>query len=466
MFRAAFDAVKLGVKTKVGEAVVKVAEKAASDVGKFVEKEGEEALQYIEEKMADEVEQVRQLVNPEGTIVPLTIAPTDVPTLYTNALVLRSNEIGVSNVVTTTDSRNKRYHQRKLTDREMSQALVPYKGPMTRAQRKRLQEAKLKAKRTQSELASLYQQNFAIAALNSQFILKKFSNRKMGKGSKYVTRRGVKRMIAERAAYEGKYTFIGQMFDIYMGYAPAGVPSIRYGYCERGSFILVTRNTLVAWNNIVDNNTIDKTTGHNETDNYAYRYKKGKINWIFHNPVNEKVRAKLWWVRCKQNCSSSFDASVLWTQEYNQKKDVATAINHENDFMDYPTKYKEFNDYWEIVDKQKVVFAPGQTLTWKTKIRVPGPVKLQDMTADVNQAGFTYALMWELAGVPTHQNDAGVQTDKVSYSPAALDVIGHISCEGARTTSTGALHNVLNGLGPVTSAKAQVATAGQDYVTT
>ena len=284
------------------------------------------------------------------------------------------------------------------------------------------------------------------------------------KMSDYVTRRGVKRMIGEHAQFVDKYTHIQDQGGVYLGYVTGGnIPTVRYGYVERGNMIFGSKTEWEAWATIVNNNSPTKTAGHNESVNYKYRTRRRKYTFLFHNPVNEVVRATFGWIKCKEDGATTHTPAIVWPLEYAQKVDVSGTAFDTN-FLEYPTKYKIFNDYFEILDKVKVLFQPGQTMKWKTKCR-PSILSETDAPDEAHRQAHTYFLMWELKGVPTHQNGGGTQTNQVSYSPAALDCIYHESLEMARTSAAGDLIHVQSNLPEVTAGKSQVDTGAFDYAT-
>lgn len=290
---------------------------------------------------------------------------------------------------------------------------------------------------------------------------RRFKNRyRMNKRRRYCTKKGVKMLINKMAAFDSKFTKLKVVDSEYWGYVVAGVPTIRYGYVERGFLAFSDLAAINAALAVVDANSVAKTGGYNEANNYRYCFKKFSIKILMHNPITEDVIATFWW--CKVKDSWIYDPVTLWEGEYTQKVDSAISGAFNRQFSTSPTEYKEWNNYYEIGEKFKTVFKPGETKTMRLDHK-GFYHQVNDSSNENYQVGKTHVLMWQLHGVPSHENTGGAQTDNVTFSPAALDIIYTYNREAARSSSVGKLENTTNNLPSITSGYSLNDVAGQVY---
>lgn len=256
--------------------------------------------------------------------------------------------------------------------------------------------------------------------------------RKMGRkrkrsSRKYCTKRSVKALIARDQAMSN-YNRMISAGGLYYGSL-----TFESGKVKRFARTVFSRTALEGTDYgtgrvdlLIDDDISAKTDVIKE--NTRYRFKKLRCKWLFHNPMNETVRATFWWLVASEDGDNG--PLTWWTLGHTADKNTGTEAFDTN-FHSYPTLYPAVRQHHRILKKFTTVFRPGETKTLFTKGRPFQYNKEEGYHEYVK--GITHTLMTELKGVPTHQHDSmGVQTSAVNYSQAALDMIYEISVEGAR----------------------------------
>lgn len=161
---------------------------------------------------------------------------------------------------------------------------------------------------------------------------------------------------------------------------------------------------------------------------------KLRHDWDLHNPMTEDVIATFWLIETE--CTTDIDPYDMWVYEWGQMREVAISTpilaaeytSHAQDFFTYPTEFPEWKRYFRIKKKWKTVFKPGDN---KKLIFKHAPIRYVTNENDIDAATFvkgkSYFLMYELRGIPTHQNTGGSlatsNVNNLSYSPGALDCV-------------------------------------------
>lgn len=269
--------------------------------------------------------------------------------------------------------------------------------------------------------------------------------KKRSKSSKYVTKRGVKRIIKNYTTLVGDIEYVRQaslfVRTAYLtaptggGFSPIGVGDLQFGKRAITSWTWDHRN---AW--------FDQATSYRERlqalipqppfggmdqlpkeDVQTVTKGKGYVEFQIHNPMNEIVQANFWWLMYKEDVSNS--PEFIWSSAYSQRQPLSSAtvvIPFEEAFFDYPSKYEEFNKYFKIKKKFVMVFQPGETK--KLKLTLPkNRLSEVDVPNETYLGGITHNLMVEIMGVPTGDVSGGppavYQPGAINFTPASLELI-------------------------------------------
>lgn len=256
--------------------------------------------------------------------------------------------------------------------------------------------------------------------------------------SKYVTKRGVKRMLKNYATLIGDIEFTRQSSifirtasDGGSGVNPIGTTTLVYGHRAITSWVFDNRN---AWfdnsfsyrerlQNIIPQPTFGGAEQLPSEDAQIVSHDKVFIEFMIHNPMNEVVNANMWWIRAKQDVNIS--PETLWKAEYDETRPASgVVVRWDEAFFDYPTRHKAFQKYYEIREKYSTVFQPGETK--KLKLTMP-KAKLCEMDLEGQEAyinNITHWLMMEIYGVPTGSVVADTyQPGVINYTPASLEML-------------------------------------------
>lgn len=282
--------------------------------------------------------------------------------------------------------------------------------------------------------------------------------RRFRKRRKTITKRGAKN-IAARVMGMSPYQKFTNISKSYFGDTSGSAPAPAYGRIVRSELIHFYENQIT---NTTDgtqklDSLISSKPGLNTvaTNNYKYSFRKIVYNMELHSCVNEMFEATFWWLMATDESDTVNDSPLnLWKAEYVDKNQdlINASTDFDADWTTYPTMYKAFNDQWKIVKKYKTVFNPGQTKKLRLK-GMPFIYKNADNPSGSPyiRKGKTMVLLYQLKGVPTHQNASGTQTTDVNLTPAALDVIIVKRFEIARSVYTDGVYAMSNNLPTVTA---------------
>ncbi len=276
--------------------------------------------------------------------------------------------------------------------------------------------------------------------------------RRRAKSSGYVTKRGVKQMINRYGALAGTYNKHVHSQDVYLGNSAAGVPTETYGEVYRNSIETLKQADIAALRDgFFEKLTALPTTGgagEPSLESLALIVKNMRYKFCFHNPMNEMVRATFWWL--KTQSPNSVAPDTLWNNSYIARR-IDTTTWAQN-FETFPTEFDEFNQFYKIMKKTKAIFHPGETKMLYTKARGFRWVEEDEQTSTY-QPPYSYFLLVELKGVPTHQNDnAGTQSTEINYTPVALDCIWNRVIVGGLASTVGSQVDYDNTRGTVSAA--------------
>lgn len=268
------------------------------------------------------------------------------------------------------------------------------------------------------------------------------ARRRRFKKKKYVTKRGVKAMLGAHSKVCAPYNSWSRTLGYNLGLAVA-VSSGAYGIIYRGVMggLLSSRDDMHTLRDFFEKYRTDTTTDDVgdptpgiDIGNYAMHLRKRRYTVEMHNPMNEKVRAKFWLVKCLQETGNT--PLTLWTNEYDQAYYddgvPANAPDMTKDPITYPTQFKEWNANYKIVKKWQTIFGAGDVA--QIKFKLPAcTFRGDDFATDplhirLNR-NITFFFMYELKGVPTHSSTG--TTTNVNWTPAGLDAIMIHSLEGA-----------------------------------
>lgn len=263
------------------------------------------------------------------------------------------------------------------------------------------------------------------------------SKRKRG-SSKYVTKRGVKRIIKDTVALIGDCEFIRQS-SLFIRTAndgagnvdPIGTGALLYGkraifswtWDNRNAWFVGTDSYQDRIKKIVSYPTPGGADAPPSDTVYLLSHGKIFLEFHIHNPMNEVVQATFWWLKCVDD--TNLAPEETWKTMYENRDALSgVAIPWDAAFFDYPTKYDHFNDHWEIKKKFQVTFQPGETK--KLTLTIP-KAKLAEVDVDATNAyikNITHNLMCEIMGVPTGQVTAGNYVpNTINFTPASLELI-------------------------------------------
>lgn len=292
-------------------------------------------------------------------------------------------------------------------------------------------------------------------------------NRRRGrfrKRRKLVTKRGVKAITSRMqgmSPYQ-EFTHLSKTYfgdTQFVGNPAVEVPNPTYGNIVRGNIGFWWQSDISS--NVHGYTKLDEILASKPTlnaatsNNYKYSIKKFSVTLELHSCVNEMFEATFWWCLCKQNdTDAGLWPKALWKDEYVDRNEdtVNAATDFDKDWTTYPTKYKQFNENWKIMKKYKTTFLPGQTKKLKLKGRsFIYKVADNDDNLQYSHAGMTQVLLYQLKGVPTHQNDGVDQTTDVNLTPAALDVLVTRKHMMARSMLTDGIYSTTNSLPAITS---------------
>lgn len=287
------------------------------------------------------------------------------------------------------------------------------------------------------------------------------------KRRKLASKTYVKRAIGIRAGMDGPQfkTLTG---STYVGNVSGTTPTPLYGKIHRQDIVFFTRLTTLNHMSQADSMFQAKNplTG-NLPDQFKYMFKKLRFKFELHNPMNEVVKAKIWWIKYKQD--SAEEPVGEWKVNYEREDEPnASPVAFDENIFEYPTRHHEWTKTFKIVKKYETIFRPGETK--KLSCRGMGfNVHRNDInhpTSESNRKHGSHALMFELCGVPTHQHDTTAnpaQTNAINYSPAALDMIWSYSFLVYRSGSANGLHYSVNDRDTVSRAQSMTNVQAQDY---
>lgn len=290
--------------------------------------------------------------------------------------------------------------------------------------------------------------------------------RRRRRKKKYATKRGVKQMMAKYGNVLASGIRYEAQLKQYMGDHSGGIPTPTYGQVVRGELGFYDNSSNESHvgkgylQTYFDNFTqLAPLTGgaqQPQTDQVQYRVTKARVKMWLHSCMNEDVHANFWLLRTLDNHSNN--PTSRWQTAYESLGPATGDVAFANNFMTYPTRYKEFTRTFKIVKKWKAKFSPGATRT--LNFSLPGFTWNDAEDNEIaHTAGQTMFLMYELKGVPTHQNDGGdpgTQTFNINYTPAALDCVYHVTLKGAVSSSNYKTTNSRSQLQTVTAAVSQI----------
>lgn len=267
---------------------------------------------------------------------------------------------------------------------------------------------------------------------------KKSSKRyRSSKRRKYATKRSVMALIKRGPSI---YFKRGQadMLSQYMGHTNSMTPTQpnpKFGQKVTGVYTWWTEANITSSHaSALARMPAAGPTGPIPDDKVKLWITKLRHEWDLYNPMSEDVIAKFWLIGLKKDTSET--PRSLWIKEWGQMREVAISNPptdaeydaFEKDFFTFPTEFKEWKNYFFIQKKWETLFKPGDNKKLKFKQKPITHVPNEDDLAGHQYLPYkTYFLMWELRGIPTHQNEsnslATQDVTKLSYSPAALDAV-------------------------------------------
>lgn len=253
---------------------------------------------------------------------------------------------------------------------------------------------------------------------------RRYKRRRKGKR---VTKRGVRAMINIHAKKGLNRMKFRRSHGTYLGNVVATVPTPVFGNVVRGAsemefhpYSSITADQATAALMLPVVNYGGAAQPKSALQDRKMCIFKRRVNAMFHNPMNELVRATFWLVCPREGNNTQPDAE--WSNQWTTKLITSGAGSFVTDYTTFPTDYPQWRAMWRIHKKWTTVFQPGQTKRMWFKIPSTQSFYPLDLVDGNSKAFITYNLMYELKGVPTHQNNAGTQTENVNYSPAALDM--------------------------------------------
>lgn len=288
---------------------------------------------------------------------------------------------------------------------------------------------------------------------------RRYKRRRRGKR---VTKRGVKALINIHAKKGLNRCKFRRSHGTYLGNVVGVVPTPVFGNVVRGSAEMEFHNYTDIQNDmataalqlpVVPYGTVG--AGKSAIQDRKMCIYRRRVNVMLHNPMNELVRATFWLV-CPREGNST-QAVTEWSNQWTTKLVTSGTGTFVTDYTSYPSDYPQWRAMWKIHKKWSTVFQPGQTKRMWFKIPATQSFYPLDLVDGASKPFITYNLMYELKGVPTHQNNAGTQTENVNYSPAALDMcFEYTYCV---SLSSGAMDLKLNG-----DFQRDAVTAGQSLI--
>ena len=229
------------------------------------------------------------------------------------------------------------------------------------------------------------------------------SRRRRGKKRKYVTKRGVKAMIANDAMFVGKdqtFTHMNSnfMFGAFNVFATLHMSFLDRTYFTSGSEIRT----------ILGNSSASIPTGgidQPQIDNFRFHIKDSFIKVLIHNNMPEVELFNIWWLVSLQDQSAT--PLTIWSNEYNELHPLSGDLDNNNfaaDMLTYPTQYKQWQKNFRIKKKFSSTFKPGQT----KEVTLPFHrirTALADHPVETYLAGVTHHLMITIKGMPCFRND-------------------------------------------------------------
>lgn len=252
-----------------------------------------------------------------------------------------------------------------------------------------------------------------------------------------ITKRGVKQILARSVATAGsKVTVniqsIGSVYGDYRAKG-MGIFPFHWSYPSNGDlnqFLLAAVNS-----NPAPNAGIGTGIDSFPRAQVGFWTKSTEVEILLHNPLTEGYFANIWFIKNKNFFagSATFDIAntsvpynhitkvysftnsslgplYTWNNQWAAQSDFAETQTFERDFCTYPSKYKFWRELFDIKKKWKTFFTPGETKVLKVKL--PGiHFNRLDYDTDITTGNvkylqdLTHFLMFELRGVPTHQDD-------------------------------------------------------------
>lgn len=311
--------------------------------------------------------------------------------------------------------------------------------------------------------------------LNSFLNMRYKRRRRYRKKRKLVTKRGVKNIIANyiptnRATYAQCFSgFVygpfGQrglnMFPVCAGGVWNNSPGTPYACDLREMYTCAVQ-------------ALDSTAG-TITSNFAW--KNYRYEFMFHNPITYGEICTVWLIKqidteedliqVNNNVPPTQNATVpfpvtsawqdktyanltavhgplkIWKDEWTEVQRVSPVqpINFYQDFTTFPTSYQQWNKKFKILKKVKFYLSPGQTKVWHCKV----PSGKWESSAHINSignntdvvyyGGTTCFFMFQLEGLPTHQNGVSNNPFEVNRSCTGMEFTGRCYADVAMTSS-------------------------------
>lgn len=238
-------------------------------------------------------------------------------------------------------------------------------------------------------------------------------NFNMPRSNRYVTKRGVKRMIAS-----GDYTtdFIeryfsnaGNVTSIYGEWGGAsahtgGMSTFNNMTFHSSDDITAIASELAPFFTFP---TEDAAAGQPDADDRVIRWKDCSVEFMFHNPLSERYEASFWWLECSCDVTDTQTPITVWEAEYIKTlPNAATGPDFNRNYVTFPTKHREWREHWRIVKKIKAVFNPGDVKKWRCDLP-NGKSAANERAANSFINGVTHVLMIQLKGIPHHNWTAG-----------------------------------------------------------
>lgn len=188
---------------------------------------------------------------------------------------------------------------------------------------------------------------------------------------------------------------------------------------------------------------------------------------LLRSSVTDVQHVDIWYIVARTTLNRG--PLTIWDSEHGQQRPASGSLDTAfvNDFVTYPSQYKEFNMNFHIIKKRSFWLQPGQTVELYQKGRAfsftPNDYDDTYSTQMSFLQGVSQFWMIQAKGIPVHQDDGESQTlTSVNRSITGLDYTLDFSCEMGLAAPMYKFSGLENEYGTVTDAKTIIAAAPQD----